>query len=121
MVLKTGIFTRSIISHYDKCNHLIHRLLKELIAQVILNSPADGKYELIKKLILETVEPTSEATLDKLFKESELGDCKPSTLIKIRGQAGSRVDEYFRKQLWLRCLPPQVRAIVDIQLDMPLY
>lgn len=123
-VFETEIHTKNVVSDYDKYSHLIPRLPKEflqVIEHVILNPPAEGKYELVKHLILEAVEPTAKATLDQLFAASELGDRTPSALLReIRGMAGSHVDEYFLKELWLRRLPPQVQAIVAIQLHKPL-
>lgn len=92
----------------------------EAIADIIRDPPSDGKFESIKQRIISEYSDSSQQKLRKLLQGVELGDLKPSTLLrKMRDLAGSSMSDDTVESLWLSKLPDTTRAIVaSITVDL---
>lgn len=85
------------------------------VADIIRNPPADGKYNAVKKALIAEYTDSDHRKLRKLIKEIELGDLKPSQLLKrMKDLAGNKISDDALKSLWMERLPETVRSIVAI-------
>lgn len=75
-------------------------------------------YGTLKKKIIERFTDSDHQRLRKLLQEIELGDKKPSQLLReMRHLAGSKMDDELLRSLWLQRLPPNMRAIISVSTE----
>ncbi|GFS54594.1 uncharacterized protein TNIN_131251 [Trichonephila inaurata madagascariensis] len=78
----------------------------------ILSNPPHDKYETLKNALLNKLTDTEESRLKKLLTDMELGDQRPSDLLRqMKNLAGSSISDELIKSLWLQRLPQQTQAI----------
>lgn len=88
------------------------------ISDIVTRPPEKDKYESIKKALIERIAPSEDSNLQKLLKDLELGDRKPSDLLReMKSLAGNQVSEEVVKKLWLQRLPSQTTAILTISKE----
>lgn len=81
---------------------------------IISSPPASGKYDALKQRLIAEFGESSEKRLKRLFEGCELGEKKPTTLLRdMKDLASQRVDKDVLKSLWLRRLPVQVQQILS--------
>lgn len=101
-----------------KYHHVISSLEAKYllhIGDVIRNPPAEGKYDAIKKAMIDEFTDSDQKKVRKLIKEIELGDLKPSQLLKrMKELANEKIDDSVLKQLWIERLPESIRAVITI-------
>lgn len=101
-----------------KYHHVISSLEPQYllqIADIIRNPPKDGKYEAIKRSLIIEYTDSDQKKLRKLIREIELGDLKPSQLLKrMKDLAGDKISDEALKSLWMERLPETVRSIISI-------
>lgn len=106
------------MSDEARYNLVITKLSKEAIQQVtdILISPPDTqKYDALKGRLLTIYEESETRQIQKLISEMELGDQRPSQLLRrMRDLARSKVPDDTLKILWQGHLPPAVRGIIAV-------
>lgn len=84
------------------------------ISDIIMNPPEHGKYENLKERLQERFADSEERRFQKLLRNLDLGDKKPSHLWReMRDLAGPNINDPLLKSLWLQRLPAQVQAIVS--------
>lgn len=84
------------------------------ISDAILTPPADGKYENLKKCMIDRFCDSEQKKMQKLLSDIELGDRRPTQLLsELSNLAKDKVSEDFLKSLWLQRLPGHVRAILQ--------
>lgn len=85
------------------------------IADLIGALPAETKYTALKPLIIARFTDSTERRLQKLLTELELGDSKPSQLLRRMKQLadGRATDDIIRVR-WLALLPPSVQKLLKI-------
>jgi len=72
------------------------------VPDLITKEPPSDPFSVLKKRILNEFEPTSSEKLNKLFKGCELGDRKPSALLRemrqfaVRATGAKAVIEFLR-------------------------
>ncbi|XP_046144410.1 uncharacterized protein LOC123988426 [Osmia bicornis bicornis] len=94
--------------------NLDHTVLP-FVMDVLASPPARGKYEEIKKRIIETFDESHETKLRKLLRGSEVVDEKPShCLQRLRNLAGGQVGENVLRTLFLEQLPESMRTVLAI-------
>lgn len=97
---------------------IIAKLNKEVIAQVtdiLTDPPACDKYNTLKKRLLEIYEESEERKIKKLIGEMELGDQKPSQLLRrMKDLALNRIPAPTLQILWQCHLPNTVQAILAV-------
>ncbi|KAJ8731804.1 hypothetical protein PYW08_014534 [Mythimna loreyi] len=93
----------------------------EQIADIILNPPQTGKYSTLKNRLISTYQESDHRQLQKLLSGLELGDQKPSQLLrKMRDLSGKLLTDEALKVMWLNQLPTQVRAVLSINTESTL-
>lgn len=103
-------------------NTMYHHVISSLepqyllqVADIIRNPPLNGKYDAVKKSLIAEYTDSDHRKLRKLIKEIELGDLKPSQLLKrMKDLAGNKISDDALKSLWMERLPETVRSIVTI-------
>ena len=91
------------------------------IADVLLNPPDTGKYDFLKTQILARLTDTTEQQLHKLFTQLELGDQKPSQLLRrMKSLAGSAISEEAIRVKWFDLLPPSVSRSLKVVKSSPI-
>ncbi|XP_049865513.1 uncharacterized protein LOC126366449 [Pectinophora gossypiella] len=104
---------------------VISKLGKDAVKQVtdiIVSPPATHKYNAIKERLLAVYEESAERQFQRLVSEVELGDQKPSQLLRrMRDLArNSHVTEKALHNLWISRLPDHVRAVLMVSQDQKL-
>ncbi|XP_049307739.1 uncharacterized protein LOC125777313 [Bactrocera dorsalis] len=101
--------------YYTIIGQLPTRVMYKL-ADFRTNPPARNEmYENLKARIINEFADSTQTKLTKLLSDLSLGDRKPSQLLaemRTRAAATPVTDELL-KQLWLRNLPEQIRAILS--------
>lgn len=101
-----------------KYHHVISSLDAKFllhVSDIIRNPPADGKYAAVKKALIDEFTDSDQKKVRKLIKEIELGDLKPSQLLKrMKDLANGKIDDDVLKQLWIERLPESIRAVITI-------
>lgn len=113
-----AILTPQRLSDEAKFDLIISKLNKEVIAQVtdiIINPPATGKYEALKNRLLTIYEESHTRQIEKLMSELDLGDQKPSQLLRrMKELATDKFSDETLRVLWQNRLPSQVRAVLAV-------
>lgn len=92
----------------------------DVVADIIRNPPHDQKYEALKNQLTNEYADSQEKKLKKLLQGIDLGQDKPSTLLrKMKSLSGSAMSEGVIESLWLSKLPETTRSIVSC-LDIDL-
>lgn len=101
-----------------KYHHVISSLEAKYLLQIgdiIRNPPATGKYDAVKTALISEFTDSDQKKLRKLIKEIELGDLKPSQLLKrMKELARNQISDDIVKQLWIERLPETIRAVITI-------
>lgn len=91
------------------------------VADIILSPPETGKYDSLRRRILESFDESSESKLRRLLRGHSMGDEKPSTYLqRLRNLAGGQCSETILKTLFLEQMPENFRVILAINEDMDL-
>ncbi|GFR09298.1 uncharacterized protein TNCT_241751 [Trichonephila clavata] len=90
----------------------------DFIEDILSHPPTENKYIALKSALLSRLTDSEEAKLKKLLGDLQLGDCRPSDLLRqMKSLAGSKISEEFLKTLWYKLLPQQVQAILSVSKD----
>lgn len=104
------------VSDATKFNLVISKLGKEVIQQVtdvLVNPPEGRKYDVLKARLLTVYEESESRQIQKLIGEMELGDQKPTHLLrKMQELARGKVNDDTLSVLWQNHLPPAVRGVL---------
>lgn len=113
-----AILTPQKISEENRYLILVAKLGKNELRQIsdILNNPpAENKYLAVKTRLLQVYEESETQQLQQLLGELELGDQKPSQLLRrMRELAIKKLSDETLKILWLGRLPQTVRAVLTV-------
>lgn len=106
---------------YNLIIPMLERRDIEQISDIVLNPPENAKYKTLKTRLLSVYEESDSRQLQKLLSGLELGDQKPTCLLrKMRDLAGTMVKDEALKVLWMNQLPSQVRAIISVNTESSL-
>ena len=91
------------------------------VSDLLLNPPQENKYDVLKNRLIKVNADSEEKKLKTLLQDIELGDQKPSNLLRnMRELAGTRVAESVIKTLWLSRMPGHMQSVLtvlDVDLD----
>ena len=111
--------TRGITAQRTKFDYIVSSLAPEIATEVrelILQPPEDNAYDTLKEQLIKRTTPSEQKRLQQLFHEEELGDRKPSQLLRrmqqLLGDKARNTDSAFLRELFLQRLPPNVRMIL---------
>lgn len=106
------------VGHESKFNIVVSKLGKEVIQQVtdvLVNPPEKGKYDTLRTRLLNIYEESENWQLQKLIGEMELGEQKPSQLLRqMRELARGKVPDETLRILWQGHLPQAARAVLSV-------
>uniref|UniRef100_A0A2A4JNQ1 DUF7041 domain-containing protein n=2 Tax=Heliothis virescens TaxID=7102 RepID=A0A2A4JNQ1_HELVI len=101
-----------------KFNLVVAKLSKDHVQQVsdlILEPPEDKPYSALKERLLSVYEESDNQRIRKLLKEIDLGDQKPSQLLrKMKDLGRGRFPDDTLRILWMGHLPAAVRTVLTI-------
>ena len=110
---------KGIVQQHTRFDHVIAVLTPEVATEVrdiILNPPEDTPYDLLKATLIKRMEASEQRKLQQLLTAEELGDRKPSQLLRrmqqLLGDAGPPSEGAFVRQLFLQQMPPSVRMVL---------
>lgn len=94
----------------------------ESIYDILTQPPDTEKYNGLKKTLISRNQLSEEVRLEKLLEKADLGDRKPSDLLRqMKMLARESISEKILQKLWLRRLPAHttsiLMAIADKSLD----
>lgn len=88
-------------------------ILKQ-IKPAVVDPPTTGKYDNIKKHLLDKFDTPEQVKLRKLFSNLELGDRRPTQLLtEMRDLGGDSASEAVLYTLWIDLLPTSVVAVLE--------
>lgn len=87
----------------------------EQISDLLYNPPADNYYDALKKRLTSVYEESEGRQFQKLLSEMELGEQKPSQLLRrMRDLAREKVPESTLRLMWMNHLPVHVRSVLVV-------
>ncbi|XP_075991279.1 uncharacterized protein LOC142986626 [Anticarsia gemmatalis] len=99
-----------------KFDIVVSKLSKEAIQQVtdlLMDPPAQNKFSALKTRLLAIYEESKNRQLQKLISEMDLGEQKPSQLLRhMRELAKDKIPDETLRMLWQGHLPSAVRAVL---------
>lgn len=120
-----GQFANSgIVNDTTKFNHVIgqldHQFAKE-VKDIIINPPASNKYDKLKSELIKRLSASQEKKVKQLLMHEELGDRKPSQLLRhMQSLAGQQIPDEFLQTIWTSRLPRNIQAVLAVQLNASL-
>ena len=104
--------TRNITVSKTKFNHAIATLSPEYATKVcdlILSLPEDDPFKALKDALVQRTAASEQRHLQQLFNTKELGDRKPTQLLRhmkqLLGDKATGLDPSFMRELFLQRLP----------------
>lgn len=97
---------------------VIARLEKQDIEQIsdlLYNPPETKPYQAIKERLISTYEESDSRQFQKLLSEMELGDQKPSHLLRrMKDLARDRIPDATLRIMWTNHLPSHIRSVLAV-------
>lgn len=114
--------TRGITSQGTMYAHVIASLSPEFaqeIRDLLLNPPKKHQYTVIKDELIKRTSESEQKRLQKLLISEELGDKKPSQLLRRMKQllGNSSIEDNILRQLFLQRMPQNVQLILASTAD----
>ncbi|KAL0831042.1 hypothetical protein ABMA28_001925 [Loxostege sticticalis] len=108
-----------------KYSMVVSKLGKDAIRQIsdiLIAPPSTDKYSTLKSRLLSVYEESEERQFQKLIGEMELGDQKPSQLLRRMRELAknTNVPDKTLLNLWTSRLPTHVRAVLTVSQDQNL-
>ena len=111
--------TKKLNSQKTRFDYVIASLSPEVATEVrdlILKPPEINPYDTLKKELIKKTAPPEQSRLQKLFRLEELGDRKPTQLLRqmqqLLGDRAGTLDSTFLKELFLQRLPANIRMVL---------
>ena len=102
-----------------KYDYIVASLSPKFVAEVrdlILKTPDTDPYIKLKEQLIKRTAALEQCRLQQLFNAEELGDRKPSQLLRhmqqLLGEKGNTTDRSFFRQLFLQWLPSNVCMVL---------
>lgn len=111
--------TRRITTQKTRFEYVIASLSPEVATEVrdlILKPPEGTPYTVLKEQLIKRTAASEQRRLQQLFNAEELGDRKPSQLLRrmqqLLGDRAGVTDSTFLRELFLQRLPSNVRMVL---------
>ncbi|GBM72929.1 hypothetical protein AVEN_68505-1 [Araneus ventricosus] len=119
--LESQFITSGIVQDSTKCHTVVASVETEILSQVsdvITSPPNNNMYKTLKERLINIFSDSEERRLKKLLQDVELGDKRPSMLLRqMQDLAGNRVGDELFRSLWLQRFPTQMQAILTASSD----
>ncbi len=114
--------TRNITNRKTKFQYVVSTLQPEIaqeIRDIIISPPTEKPYDVLKSELVKRTSASEQRRLQQLLTEEELGDKKPSQLLRKMYQllGDNRVEEQILRQLFLQRLPKNAQLIIASSTD----
>jgi hypothetical protein len=87
----------------------------EQVSDLLYNPPAENYYDALKRRLISVYEESEGRQFQKLLSEMELGEQKPSQLLRrMRDLAREKVPESTLRLMWMNHLPAHVRSVLVV-------
>jgi len=103
-------------------NLVVSQLPYKILSQAadLARDPGSTPYESIKHRLINAFSQSQERRVLKLLEETQLGDSRPSQLLRhMQTASDGSLSEQVLKTVWLRALPNRIKNILTA-LDQPL-
>jgi hypothetical protein len=106
----------AITRQRTKFNYVVSQLNQQ--HEDILTSPLEHEpYDRLKTELVRRLSTSREQRVRQLLSHEEMGDRKPSQILRhLKGLAPDVQDEFLRT-IWASCLPPHVQAVLAGQTE----
>ena len=112
--------TKGVTAQKTRFDYVIASLSPKFateVRDVILKPPTDHAYDTLKTQLIKRTAASEQRKLQQLFSGEELGDHKPTQLLRrmqelVGDKLGTADNDSFLRQLFLQRLPPNVRKIM---------
>ena len=111
--------TRGITVQKTKFDYIVASLAPEFATEVrdlILKPPTETPYDTLKDQLIKRTATSEQRWLQQLFNAEELGDRKPTQLLRrmqqLLGDQAGAIDGSFIRELFLQRLPANVRMVL---------
>lgn len=85
------------------------------ISDIILHPPEKNRYDALKNRLLQVYEESEQRQVQRLLSEMELGDLKPSQLLRrMKNLATDNISDSALRIMWTNHLPQPVRAVLAV-------
>ena len=120
--VEAQFLTHSIISQTTKYNYVIASLQPEIaqeVRDVIINPPVNQPYDQLKAELIRRTSASEQRRFHQLLISEELGDKRPSKLLRKMQQllGDTRLEDRIFRQLSLQRLPTIVRQVLASSPD----
>lgn len=88
------------------------------VSDILYNAPVEQKYDTLKQRLISEFSDSENRQIRKLLSELQLGDEKPSHLLrKMRQLANNSLNDDFLKNLWFQRLPAEIQTILSVSSE----
>ena len=116
--IEAQFMINGITQEKTKFNHIVAQLEPHMVENIydIIQNDSENKYTIAKDRLLAIYKESEEKRLKKLLTGLEIGDQKPSQLLRRMKSLGTAEDvpEKLIKTLWLDKLPENIKSILII-------
>lgn len=122
MQVEAQFFTKGITQEITKYHHVVACLQPEYAQEVrdlLLSRPKDNPYTTLRDNLIKRTSASEQKRLHQLLTSEELGDRKPSQLLRRMEQllGENQLEESIFKQLFLQRMPHHVQSILASSRD----
>ncbi|XP_063538682.1 uncharacterized protein LOC134747935 [Cydia strobilella] len=112
--------TKDATKYFQVIRELDHKAARE-VRDILTNPPQSGKYDKLKKELINRLCVSHENRKRQLLMHEELGDRKPSQFLRhLRALAKDDVNDDLLRTMWSSRLPGNVQAIIASQKSATL-